>query len=78
MVKHTAVYLEWRRMEEITVDAKDEMEALEKLAEELRKRIRKLESEGWRCEQEEPTTYLCTIERGGLKHELTVSIELVE
>jgi hypothetical protein len=76
MVKHTAVYLEWRGMEEITVDAENEMEALNKLAEELRKRIRKLEGEGWRCEQEEPTTYLCTLEKSGLK--LTVSIELVE
>ena len=78
MPKHTAVYYESRKMETIEVEADNEMEVLEKLAQELQKRIESLEKEGWKCKQEEPTMYTCVFEKGGFRHELTVALELVE
>jgi len=78
MPKHTAVYYESRKMETLEVEANNEMEVLDKLAQELLKRIKSLEKEGWKCKQEEPTVYTCVLEKGGVRHELTVGLELVE
>jgi len=65
-------------METLEVEANNEMEVLDKLAQELLKRIKSLEKEGWKCKQEEPTVYTCVLEKGGVRHELTVGLELVE
>jgi hypothetical protein len=78
MATYTAVYYEARKSEIVTISAKNEEEALEKLGQELAKRIKNLENEGWKCKQEEPTIYTCVFEKGGVRHELTVGIELVE
>jgi hypothetical protein len=78
MATYTAVYYEARKSEIVTISAKNEEEALEKLGQELAKRIKNLENEGWKCKQEEPIIYTCVFEKGGVRHELTVGIELVE
>jgi molybdopterin converting factor small subunit len=78
MVTRTAIYYEARKSEIVTINAKNEEDVLEKLEQELAKRIKNLENEGWKCKQEEPTIYTCVFEKGGFRHELTVAIELVE
>jgi hypothetical protein len=78
MATRTAIYYEARKSDIVTINAKNEEEVLEKLVQELQKRIKGLENEGWKCKQEEPTIYTCVFEKGGVRHELTVGIELVE